>query len=241
MRVVLTKLARFPLALALLAGCSPEPAPAPTTPPPPAPRGPGLGPGGGAFSRGSGEVAFSSGSEQVVAYLARPKGQGPFPALVVIHEWWGLNPQIRGMADQLSRQGYLSLAVDLYRGKQTDNPEQAHELMRGLPEDRALRDLAAAFAYLKTSPEVKPDRIGSIGWCMGGGYSIKLAVAEPTLAACAAYYGPLPTERESLAALKGPGLGFFGDKDEGIHEASVLAFTPSLGDLGRTGWVHVDR
>src|SRR3990170_4945347 len=172
MRVVLSKLARFPLALALLAGCSPEPAPAPTTPAPAAPSGPVLGPG---------EVAFSSGSEQVVAYLARPKGQGPFP------------------------------------------------------------DLAAAFAYLKTSPEVKPDRIGSIGWCMGGGYSIKLAVAEPTLAACAVYYGPLPTERESLAAIKAPVLGFFGDKDEGIPEASVLAFDTAMRELGRPVEVHVYR
>jgi carboxymethylenebutenolidase len=131
--------------------------------------------------------------------------------------------------------------VDLYRGKQTDNPEQAHELMRGLPDDRALRDLAAAFAYLKTSPEVNPDRIGSIGWCMGGGYSIKLAVAEPTLAACAVYYGPLPTEPESLAAIQAPVLGFFGDKDEGIPEASVLAFDDAMRKLGRPVEVHVYR
>jgi carboxymethylenebutenolidase len=233
MRIERTKFARFPLALALLAGCSqPEPAPAPTTTAPAAPSGPVLGPG---------EVAIPSGSDQVVAYLARPKGQGPFPALVVIHEWWGLNPQIRGMADQLAREGYLSLAVDLYRGKQTDNPEQAHELMRGLPDDRALRDLAASFAYLKTSPEVNPDRIGSIGWCMGGGYSIKLAVAEPTLAACAVYYGPLPTEPESLAAIQAPVLGFFGDKDEGIPEASVLAFDDAMRKLGRPVEVHVYR
>jgi carboxymethylenebutenolidase len=233
MRVIPTKLALFPLALALLAGCTPEPAPAPTTTTTAAaPSGPVLGPG---------EVAFPSGSEEVVGYLARPKGQGPFPALVVIHEWWGLNQQIRGMADQFSQDGYLSLAVDLYRGKQTDDPDQAHELMRGLPEDRALRDLAAAFAYLKASPEVKPDRIGSIGWCMGGGYSIKLAVAEPTLAACAVYYGPLPTEPESLAAINAPVLGFFGEKDEGIPEASVLAFDSAMRGLGKPVEVHVYR
>jgi carboxymethylenebutenolidase len=190
---------------------------------------------------GPGEVAFPSGSEPVVAYLAKPKGQGPFPALVVIHEWWGLNRQIRGMADQLARQGYLSLAVDLYRGKQTEDPEQAHELMRGLPEDRALRDLAAAIAYLKASPDVKPDRIGSIGWCMGGGYSIKLAVAEPTLAACAVYYGPLPTEPESLGAIQAPVLGFFGENDGGIPEASVLAFETAMRKLGKEVEVHVYR
>jgi len=232
MRVALSKMAAFPLALALLTGCSPEPAPGPTTTAPAAPSGPVLGPG---------EVAFPSGSELVVAYLARPKGQGPYPALVVIHEWWGLNDQIRDTANQLARQGYVSLALDLYRGKQTDNPEQAHELMRGLPEDRALRDLGAAFAYLKTRPEVKPDRIGSIGWCMGGGFSIKLAVAQPELAACAVYYGPLPTERESLAAIQAPVVGFFGDKDEGIPEASVLAFEKAMQELGKPVEVHVYR
>ncbi len=234
MRVAQTKLAVFSLASAFLASCSPEPAPtpAPTTTAPAAPSGPVLGPG---------DVAIPSGSEQVVAYLAKPRGQGPFPALVVIHEWWGLNQQIRGMADQLAKQGYLSLAVDLYRGKQTDTPEQAHELMRGLPEDRALRDLAAAVAYLKASPEVKPDRIGSIGWCMGGGYSLKLAMAEPTLAACAVYYGSIPTEPESLTAIQAPVIGFFGDKDEGIPEASVLAFDTEMQKLGKPIEVHVYR
>jgi carboxymethylenebutenolidase len=190
---------------------------------------------------GSGEVAFDSGSEQVVGYLARPKGQGPFPALVVIHEWWGLNEQIRGMADQLAREGYLSLAVDLYRGKQTGDPDQAHELMRGLPEDRALRDLSAALAYLKASPEVQPDRIGSIGWCMGGSYSLKLAMAEPALSACAVYYGALPTEPGSLSTIGAPVIGFFGEKDEGIPEASVLDFETAMQRLGKTVSVHVYR
>jgi carboxymethylenebutenolidase len=190
---------------------------------------------------GPGEVSFPSGTDQVVAYLARPQGPGPFPALVVIHEWWGLNDQVRGMANQLARQGYLALAVDLYQGKRADTPEQAHELMRGLPEDRALRDLAAAVTYLKASPYVKPDRIGSIGWCMGGGYSLKLAMTEPTLAACAVYYGALPSEPESLASIKAPVIGFFGEKDEGIPEASVLAFETAMQKQGKAVEVHVYR
>jgi carboxymethylenebutenolidase len=190
---------------------------------------------------GPGEVSFPSGTDQVVAYLARPQGQGPFPALVVIHEWWGLNDQIRGMANQLARQGYLALAVDLYQGKKADTPEQAHELMRGLPEDRALRDLAAAVAYLKASPYVTPDRIGSIGWCMGGGYSLKLAMAEPTLAACAVYYGALPSEPETLASIQAPVIGFFGEKDEGIPEASVLDFETAMQKQGKAVQVHVYR
>jgi carboxymethylenebutenolidase len=135
----------------------------------------------------------------------------------------------------------LALAVDLYRGKVADTAEQAHELMRGVPEDRALRDLTAAFAYLKANPDVKPEHIGSVGWCMGGGYSIKLAVAEPTLAACAVYYGPLPTESGSLAAIQAPVIGFFGEKDEGIPEASVLAFETAMRKLGKPAEVHVYR
>jgi carboxymethylenebutenolidase len=190
---------------------------------------------------GPGEVSFPSGPDQVVAYLARPQGEGPFPALVVIHEWWGLNDQIRGMANQLARQGYLALAVDLYQGKKADTPEQAHELMRGLPEDRALRDLAAAVAYLKTRPYVNPDRIGSIGWCMGGGYSLKLAMAEPTLSACAVYYGALPSEPESLASIQAPVIGFFGEKDEGIPEASVLDFETAMQKQGKAVEVHIYR
>jgi carboxymethylenebutenolidase len=190
---------------------------------------------------GPGEILFPSGSEQVVAYLARPKGQGPYPALVVIHEWWGLNDQIRRTANQLARSGYVALALDLYRGKKTDDPEQAHELMRGLPEDRALRDLGAAVAYLKTRPEVNGDRIGAVGWCMGGGFSLKLAMAEPALAACAVYYGSLPTEPESLTAITAPVVGFFGEKDEGIPEASVLAFEKAMQELGKSVEVHIYR
>ena len=231
-----TGLRSIPLALALLSGCSKEPSPEPTTAStttaPAEPLEPELNPG---------EVTFGSGTEQVVAYLARPEGPGPFPALMVIHEWWGLNGQVRGMADQLAREGYLSLAVDLYRGKETSDPDQAHELMRGLPEDRALRDLAAAYAYLKASPDVNPDRIGSIGWCMGGSYSLKLAMAEPTLAACAVYYGAIPTESESLSAIQAPVIGFFGEKDEGIPEASVLDFETAMNGLGKSVSVHVYR
>jgi carboxymethylenebutenolidase len=234
MRSILTRLAPFTIPLALLSGCSPEPepAPAPTTTVPAAPSGPVLRPG---------DVVITSGTDEIVAYLAKPKGQGPFPALVVIHEWWGLNDQIRGMADQFAKQGYLSLALDLYRGKVTDNPDQAHELMRGLPEDRAMRDLAAAYAYLKASSDANPDRIGSVGWCMGGGFSLKLAMAEPTLAACAVYYGAVPSEPESLAAIQTPVIGFFGEKDEGIPEASVLAFETAMQKQGKSAEVHVYR
>jgi hypothetical protein len=81
-------------------------------------------------------VTYKSGAEQVQGYLATPAAGGPFPALVVIHEWWGLNTQIKGMAEKLAREGYVALAVDLYRGRVTADPMEAHEFMRGVPESR---------------------------------------------------------------------------------------------------------
>jgi len=114
-------------------------------------------------------VSYKSGDETVQGVLYAPEGKGPFPAIVVIHEWWGLNDWVKQQAAKLSDQGYVTLAVDLYRGKVASTPEEAHEIMRGVPEDRAKRDLHAAVEYLKSLPDVNKDRIGSIGWCMGGG------------------------------------------------------------------------
>ena len=88
-------------------------------------------------------VSYPSGSETVSGYLATPAGPGKNPAIVVIHEWWGLNDWVKGKADEFAKQGYVALAVDLYRGKVAQDPDMAHQLMRGLPDDRALRDMKA--------------------------------------------------------------------------------------------------
>src|SRR5271167_3426619 len=124
------------------------------------------------FAADSLPVSYKSGDETVNALLYTPPGKGPFPALVVIHEWWGLNDWVKEEASKLADEGYVALAIDLYRGKVATTPDEAHEIMRGVPEDRAKRDLHAAVVYLKSLPEVNKDRIGAIGWCMGGGYSL---------------------------------------------------------------------
>jgi carboxymethylenebutenolidase len=169
-------------------------------------------------------VSYPSGSEKVSGYLAAPAGSAKKPALVVIQEWWGLNDFIKRKADGFSRQGYVALAVDLYRGKVTADPDTAHQLMRGMPEDRAMRDLQAAVAYLRSRPDVDGKRIGSIGWCMGGGYSLALALAEPTLAGSVICYGRLVTDDAKIAGLNVPLLGNFGGKDQGIPPESVSEF-----------------
>lgn len=184
-------------------------------------------------------VTYKSGSETIQAYLASPRSKGTFPGVVVIHEWWGLNDWIKGQADALAKQGYVVLAVDLYRGKVAKEVMEAHELSRALPEDRALRDLKASFAYLRGLPQTRGKRIGVIGWCMGGGWSLTLAMSEPRLSACVIYYGRLLTDEAALKRIPCPVLGIFGDRDRGIPVEMVRAFESELKRLGKRVEVHV--
>jgi carboxymethylenebutenolidase len=178
-------------------------------------------------------VSYQSGNETVNGIVYTPAGKAPFPAIVVIHEWWGLNDWVKEQASKLADQGYMALAIDLYRGKVATTPDEAHEIMRGVPEDRAKRDLQAAFNYLKTRPDVDNRRIGSIGWCMGGGYSLDLALAEPTLAASVINYGHLATEPGSLKNINAAVLGIFGGQDRGIPVTDVKKFEADLKQLGK--------
>ena len=189
-----------------------------------------------ALALASGEkVSYPSGDEQVQGYLALPQGKGPFPALVVIHEWWGQNAWARDKADAFAAKGYAALAVDLYRGQAAEDPDTAHQLSRALPTDRADRDLRAAFAYLSSRKDVDPKRIGVIGWCMGGGYALDLAAQAP-VAATVVYYGRMPTEAATVAKLKGPVLGNFGAEDKGISPEAVKKF----GDMAKQAGVTTD-
>lgn len=178
-------------------------------------------------------VSFKSGDEQASGLLVTPEGKGRFPALVVIHEWWGLDGWVKDQARALAKEGYVALAVDLYRGKVTSKQEEAHQLMMGTPPDRALRDLQAGFAYLESRPDVKKSRVGSIGWCMGGRYSLELATAEPGLAAVVAYYGAPPTDPKAIASIKAPVLGSYGAEDKGPAPEQVTAFEAAMKKAGK--------
>jgi hypothetical protein len=115
-------------------------------------------------------------------------------AIIVIHEWWGLNERVKEQADKLAANGYVALAVDLYAGKVAADPTEARKLKRGLRQDRAIGDLKAAFDYLAGRADVDAKHIGSLGWSMGGGLAVQLAIHEPQLAAYVVNYGPLPTQ-----------------------------------------------
>ena len=184
-------------------------------------------------------VSYKSGDETVNALLYTPQGKGPFPAIVVIHEWLGLNDWVKEQASKLADQGYVALAIDLYRGKVATTPDEAHEIMRGVPQDRATRDLLAATSYLRSQKNVDPQRVGSIGWCMGGGYSLDLALNDPKLKAAVINYGHLATDDAALKKISASILGIFGGQDRGIPVADVKKFESQLKALGKTVEIHI--
>lgn len=185
------------------------------------------------FAATSKTVSYKSGDQIVQGLLYAPDGKGPFPGLIVIHEYWGLNDWVKEQASKLSDQGYVALAIDLYRGKVGTTPDEAHELMRGVPEDRAARDLKAAFEFLKSQKNVKADRIGSIGWCMGGGLALDVALQEPTLSAAVINYGHLATDPGSIQKINASLLGLFGGQDRGIPPDDVKKFEQTLKQMGK--------
>ena len=190
------------------------------------------------FAADSQPVSYKSGDETVNGILYTPQGKGPFPAIVVIHEYWGLNDWVKEQASKLADQGYVTLAIDLYRGKVATTPDEAHQIMRGVPDDRAGRDLLAASAYLQSLKNVDPARVGDIGWCMGGGYALNLAIADPKLKAAVINYGHLATDEATLKKINAAILGIFGGQDKGITPVDVNKFESQMKALGKTVEIH---
>lgn len=186
-----------------------------------------------AFAAQGTPVSYKSGTETVNGIVFKPSGSGPFPALMVIHEWWGLNDWVKEQASRLADQGYVTLAIDLYHGKVATTPDEAHELMRGVPPDRANRDLKGAYDYLASLKNVDKARIGVIGWCMGGGYAFDTTLLEPGLATAVINYGHFDTDPAELKKINSPVLGIFGGQDRGIPVSDVKKFEQQMKQLGK--------
>ncbi len=184
-------------------------------------------------------VTYPSGSDTVTAYLAVPTGPGPHPALIVIHEWWGLRDWIRRDAREFARKGYVALAIDLYRGQVTADPKVAYKLMMSVPKDRAVTDLKAAFDYLSAMKDVAPSRIGVIGWCMGGSYSFMAALELPRLAACVVDYGNVMSDKTSIDKIHCPVELNFASEDRTYTPAMAEAFAKAMKAAGREVVIHV--
>jgi carboxymethylenebutenolidase len=183
-------------------------------------------PGGGAVAATDAHaVSFPNGGS---GWLQAPAGAGKHAALLVIPEWWGLTDWIKQDVARFAARGDVAVAVDLYRGKVASDAAEAHELSRGLPEDRAMEDMKTAYDWLAARPDVNPQRIGIIGWCMGGGYALAFAVAEPRLRAAVVNYGKLVTAPEKINAVHAALLGNFAGADRGIAPEDVRAFSEKL-------------
>jgi carboxymethylenebutenolidase len=178
-------------------------------------------------------VAFGHAKAKVAGFLALPRDPRRHRAIIVIHEWWGLNEWGKEQAEKLAANGYVALAVDLYEGKVAADPSEARKLKRGLRQDRAIGDLKAAFDYLAGRPDVDAKHIGSLGWSMGGGLAVQLAIHEPQLAACVVNYGPLPTNTGDIQKINARVLGIFGSLDRGIPPDKVRAFERCMNAAGK--------
>jgi carboxymethylenebutenolidase len=165
---------------------------------------------------------------ETTGYFARPRQAGSYPGVVMIHEWWGLNDNIKDMARQLAAKGYMVLAVDLY-GQVAATREEAAKLVQSIDKAEAVANMRAAAAYLRSQGAAK---IASMGWCFGGGQSLQLALSGEPLDATVIYYGSLVTEQEKLAPIQWPVLGIFGEKDAGIPVDTVRRFGEGLDALG---------
>ena len=180
------------------------------------------------------------GDELVYGYFAAPSDVfEPLPAIIVIHEWWGLNDNVRAMADRLAGEGYMVLAVDLYGGKTADSPDGARALMLDVVEDPAPAqdNIRAAYDFLTTAGA---PRIGSLGWCFGGGWSLNTAQLFPDeLDAAVIFYGQVTADEEKLRPINAPILGLFGADDTGIKVDSVEAFGASLERLRKDHEIHI--
>jgi len=180
------------------------------------------------------------GDELVYGYFAAPSDVfEPLPAIIVIHEWWGLNDNVRAMADRLAGEGYMVLAIDLYSGKTAESVAGARQLMLQVVEDPdpARDNIRAAYEFLTTAGA---PRIGSLGWCFGGGWSLNTAQLFPDdLDATVIYYGQVTDDEEKLRPINTPILGLFAEDDSGIKVESVEAFGAALERLRKDHEIHV--
>ena len=161
-------------------------------------------------------VSFQNGADEIEGFLALPAFPGRHQAVIAFHEWWDLTAWVKKQVTNLAANGYVVLAVDLYRGRVTSTRCKARELKRRLPVGRALQDLKVAFDYFAARPDVDRNYIGSIGWFLGGSFALRQAIREPRLAACVVNYGVVPTSRPDIQKINTPVLGHFGALDRGI-------------------------
>ncbi|MGH6928200.1 MAG: dienelactone hydrolase family protein [Dongiaceae bacterium] len=175
------------------------------------------------------------GGREVVAALAVP-AKTPAPAVLLIHEWWGLNDQIKTMAAEFAKEGFLALAVDVYEGQVATDAATAESLMKAVDPAKTVETLGVWTNWLKSDSR-STGKIGTIGWCFGGGWSLNASIANP-IDATVIYYGRVDRAAEDLKGLNGPVLGQFAEEDQWINKPMVEAFEANMQQAGKSLEVH---
>lgn len=176
-----------------------------------------------------------AGGQTVQAALAVPESV-PAGGVVLVHEFWGLNDHIKTMAVEFAREGYVAVAVDLYGGKVGTTREEALALRDALDPAVATETLVAWIDWLRADSRVN-GKVGTVGWCFGGGWSLNASLATP-VDATVIYYGRVHDDKAKLEKLKGPVLGHFGERDQNINHAMVDPFEAALAALGKLHEIH---
>lgn len=186
------------------------------------------------------DVRYDPGHPATVGYLAVPEGEGPFPALIIIHEWNGLVERVREVADALAAEGYVTLAADLYSGRIGTNPEENMALVqetRGAMDD-VIANLDAATAFLKARADVS-GKVGAMGWCFGGGIALSFGLDGADHDATAIFYGALVDDPAVLAGMDHEVYGTFARLDQGPSPEQVGRFEAALRAAGIPNDLHI--
>ena len=177
-------------------------------------------------------VEFAANGKRAGGYLATPTS-GSGPGVVVIQEWWGLVQHVKDVADRFAGDGFVALAPDLYHGRSTTSPDEAGKLMMALEIDRAERDLRGAIDCLLARDEVAGERVGTVGFCMGGQLSLFAACANASVGACVDFYGIHPNVSPDLGSLQAPVLGFFAERDGFVTPEAARKLEADLRAAGK--------
>jgi len=178
-------------------------------------------------------VQFPFAGGNTGGYLATPE-QGSGPGVIVIQEWWGLVDHIKDVCDRFAGEGFVALAPDLYHGKTTKSPDEAGKLMMALRIDEAERDLRAAAQYLSTQDSTTSEKVGVVGFCMGGALALYTATKNENVGACVVFYGGHPKVKPDLPNLHAPVLGLYAEKDDFVTPDSVRALEREVKALGKS-------
>lgn len=183
-------------------------------------------------------VEFVNGKTRGEGYLATP-ASGRGPGVIVMQEWWGLVGHIKTVCDRLAAEGFVALAPDLYHGESTTSPDDADKLMMALDIDRAARDMGAAIDHLLGLDATTGDRVGTVGFCMGGQLSLYAACANKRVGACVDFYGVHPAVEPKLDDLRAPFLGFFAEHDGLAPPEVARSLEASLQAAGKSTEIHI--